>query len=291
MAQGTGKERAHSVTGPPLALSNLGIRLLTAAVVLPPLLLLMFLGPAWGFYALVAVAVVVASRELFQMTHPGDVPAQVIGIAMCVAVSAALYFAGKDPRILLTVALGVPIIGVLIPLWRLGDIRTAALRTMTNVAAPFYIGAALATLAMIRRDFEFGSRWVFLCLCFSWLADTGGYFFGRFLGKTKLYEAVSPKKTRAGFVGAIVGSTVGGLIAHFLYLPNLSLAAAIGLGVVCGALGQFGDLVESLVKRSTGIKDSGSIVPGHGGMLDRIDALLIVSPLVYLFEIWTANGR
>ena len=274
-----------------MAISNLGIRLLTAAVVLPPLLLLMFLGPAWGFYILVAVAVAVASRELFQMTHPGDAIAQTIGILLCVGVSAALYFAGDDPRILLSVVLGVPIVGVLVPLWRLGDIPTAALRTMANVAAPFYIGATLAALALIRRDFEYGPRWVFLCLCFSWLADTGGYFFGRFLGKTKLYEAVSPKKTRAGFVGAIIGSTVGGLVAHFFYLPTLSLAAAVGLGVVCGALGQFGDLVESLVKRSTGIKDSGSIVPGHGGMLDRIDALLIVAPLVYLFEMWTANGK
>jgi phosphatidate cytidylyltransferase len=274
-----------------LAISNLGIRLLTAAVVVPPLLLLLFLGPAWGFYILVAVAVAVASSELYRMTHPGDGVAQAIGVALSVGVSAALYFAGHDPRVLLTVALAVPVVGVLIPLWRLGDIQTAALRTMANVAGPFYIGATLAALAIMRRDFEYGPRWVFLCLCFSWLADTGGYFFGRFLGKTKLYEAVSPKKTRAGFVGAIVGSTTGGLVAHFLYLPNLSLPAAIGLGVVCGALGQFGDLVESLIKRSTGIKDSGSIVPGHGGMLDRIDALLIVAPLVYLFEIWTANGR
>jgi phosphatidate cytidylyltransferase len=272
-----------------LALSNLGTRLLTAAVVVPPLLLLIFWGPAWGFYALVAVAVLVGSRELFQMTHPGDLPAQVVGVAMSLAVSAALYFAGHDPRVLFTVIFAVTIIGVLVPLWRLGDIQTAALRTLGNVAGPFYIGATLAALALLRRDFgEEGPRYVFLCLCFSWLADTGGYFFGRFLGKTKLYEAVSPKKTRAGFVGAILGATLGGLIAHFSYLPSLSLPAALGLGVVCGALGQLGDLVESLIKRSTGIKDSGSIVPGHGGMLDRIDALLIVAPLVYLFKIWTA---
>ncbi len=272
-----------------MALSNLQIRLLTAAVVVPPLILLMFWGPAWGFYALVVIATIVAARELFQMTHPGDVVAQVVGVTMTVGVSSALYFAGQDSRVLFSVAVGVPVIGVLIPLWRLGDIASAALRVMTNVAAPFYIGATLATLAILRRDFGTdGPRLVFLCLCFSWLADTGGYFFGRFLGKTKLYEAVSPKKTRAGFVGALVGSTAGGLVAHFTYLPRLSLAAAVVLGVVCGALGQLGDLVESLLKRSTGIKDSGSIVPGHGGMLDRIDALLIAAPLVYLFEIWSA---
>src|SRR6185436_16408503 len=142
--------------------------------------------------------------------------------------------------------------GVLIPLWRLGEIQTAALRTMANVAGPFYIGATLAALALIRRDFEYGPRWVFLSLCFSWLADTGGYFFGRFLGKTKLYEAVSPKKTRAGFVGALVGACVGALLASLWYLPALPVAHALPLGLCAGAIGQLGDLVESLLKRSTG---------------------------------------
>ena len=274
--------------GPEVALSNLGIRLLTAAVVVPPLLLLMFWGPAWGFYVLVAVAVVVASHEMFRMTHPGDAVAQLIGVALSLSVSLALYFAGTDRRVLLTVLLVVPIVGVLVPLFRLGKIETAALRIMANVATPFYVGATLTMLAFLRRDLgDDGARWVFLTLTFAWLADTGGYFFGRFLGKTKLYEAVSPKKTRAGFVGAIVGSTAGALAAHFGYLKVLPLVPALVLGIACGALGQLGDLVESLLKRSTGIKDSGSIVPGHGGMLDRIDALLIVAPIVYLYVFWT----
>jgi phosphatidate cytidylyltransferase len=123
-----------------------------------------------------------------------------------------------------------------------------------------------------------------MSLTFSWLADTGGYFFGRFLGKTKLYEAVSPKKTRAGFVGALVGASVGATLASLWYLPALPLAHALPLGLFAGAVGQLGDLVESLLKRSTGIKDSGGIVPGHGGMLDRIDALIVVSPIVYLYS-------
>jgi phosphatidate cytidylyltransferase len=273
--------------GPKVALSNLGIRLLTAAVVVPPLLLLMFWGPAWGFYALVAVAVVVASHEVFRMTHPGDGVAQAIGVALSLAVSLALYFKGSEPRVLLSILLLVPIVGVLVPLWRLGKIETAALRILANVATPFYVGATLTMLAFLRRDLDDGARWVFLTLTFAWLADTGGYFFGRFLGKTKLYEAVSPKKTRAGFVGALVGSTAGALAAHFGYLKVLPLGSALALGVGCGALGQLGDLVESLLKRSTGIKDSGSIVPGHGGMLDRIDALLIVAPIVYLYVVWS----
>jgi len=268
--------------------SNLAIRLLTAAVVVPPLLALLFIGPAWGFFALVLVASGVAADELFRMTHPEDRVARAVATLTTVGACAATYLHSADPRGLLTLIAAVTLIGLLTPLWRLGDMKTAALRTVAGVAGPFYVGSLLATLALLRRDGgENGGELVFMCLTFSWLADTGGYFFGRFLGKTKLYEAVSPKKTRAGFVGALVGASVGGILASLVYLPALPLAHAIPLALFAGAIGQLGDLVESLLKRSTGIKDSGGIVPGHGGMLDRIDALIVVSPIVYLFASYT----
>ncbi|MCA9597908.1 MAG: phosphatidate cytidylyltransferase [Myxococcales bacterium] len=260
------------------------MRVLTAIVVVPLLLALMFWGPVWGWYALVAFACLVGASELFGMTHPGDRVAQALGIAMTVGVSAGVYFFSDDPKKLLAVVLLVPIVGILLPLWRLGEIPTAGLRVMANVAAPFYIGALLTTIALLRRDQgELGPHYVVMTLTFAWFGDTGGYFFGRFLGKHKLYEAVSPKKTREGFFGSLVGSALGATVAHFWYLPSIPLEHALPLAVVAGALGQLGDLVESLLKRSTGIKDSGWIVPGHGGILDRIDALLIVAPLVYLY--------
>ena len=274
-----------------MAASNLKVRLLTAAVVVPPLLWLLFRGPAWGFFLLVVVATAIAADELFRMTHPADVVARVVGIVTTLGVSVALYMKGSDPRVLLTLLFLVPLLGLMVPLWRLGEIPSAALRTFAGVTAPFYLGGLLVALAMLRRDAgAVGPHYVFLCLTFAWLADTGGYFFGRFLGKRKLYEAVSPKKTRAGFVGALLGAEVGALLAHFVYLPSIPLAHALLLGLVAGAFGQFGDLVESLLKRSTGIKDSGSIVPGHGGMLDRLDALIIVAPIVYLYVLWVGVG-
>jgi phosphatidate cytidylyltransferase len=264
--------------------SNLAIRLVTAAVVVPPLLGLLFKGPAWGFFALVLVATAIAASELFRMTHPDDALARGIGVATTVGAGAATYHYSNEPRALLTLIIAVTLLGLLTPLWRLGDMQSAALRTLAGVAGPFYVGSMLATLALLRRDGgDDGGKLVFMSLTFSWLADTGGYFFGRFLGKTKLYEAVSPKKTRAGFVGALVGASVGAILASLWYLPALPLAHALLLGLFAGAAGQMGDLVESLLKRSTGIKDSGGIVPGHGGMLDRIDALLVVSPIVYLY--------
>jgi phosphatidate cytidylyltransferase len=270
-----------------LAASNLKVRLLTAAVVVPPLMWLLFRGPAYGFFLLVLLAAAIASDELFRMTHAGDGIARAIGIVTTLAVAACLYLWGADPRVLLSLFFAVPLLGLMVPLWRLGDIRTAALRTFAGVTGPLYIGGLLTALALVRRDAgAVGPQYVFMCLTFAWLADTGGYFFGRFLGRRKLYEAVSPKKTRAGFVGALLGAELGGLLGHFFYLRSIPLLNVVLLALVAGALGQCGDLVESLLKRSTGIKDSGSIVPGHGGMLDRIDALIIVAPVVYLYTLW-----
>ena len=270
-----------------MASSNLAMRLLTAAVVAPLLLSLLFLGPVWGWATLVFVACAIASQEFFAMTHPGDKVAQGIGIAGSVGVSIAVYVFSSDARVLLTVIFIVPISGALFTLFRLGEIPSAAFRVTAAISGPLYIGGLLATVALLRRDEgDLGPRWVLLTLMFSWLADTGGYFVGRFFGKTKLHERVSPKKTVEGFFGSLLGACAGALLAHFWYLPTLPLAHAIPLAVVAGGLGQLGDLVESLIKRSTGIKDSGWIVPGHGGILDRIDALLIVSPLVYLYTLW-----
>jgi phosphatidate cytidylyltransferase len=275
-------------TSLPRVKSNLAIRLLTAAAVIPPLLGLLFKGPAWGFFGLVMVAAALASAELFRMTHPDDGVARSLGVVTTLGACATTYQWSTDPRALLAMIAVVTVVGLLTPLWRLGDMQTAALRMLAGVAGPFYIGSLLATLALLRRDGgDAGGKLVFMSLTFSWLADTGGYFFGRFLGKTKLYEAVSPKKTRAGFVGALVGAAVGATLASLWYLPALPFAHALPLGLFAGAVGQMGDLVESLLKRSTGVKDSGDIVPGHGGMLDRIDALIVVSPIVYLYATYT----
>jgi phosphatidate cytidylyltransferase len=121
---------------------------------------------------------------------------------------------------------------------------------------------------------------------FAWWGDTGGYFAGRFLGKHKLYAAVSPNKTVEGAVGGLVGSVAGALAASLGFLRAVPLSHSIPLAILAGVLGQAGDLGESLIKRSTGVKDSGAIVPGHGGILDRVDALLMASITVYMYALW-----
>jgi phosphatidate cytidylyltransferase len=185
-----------------------------------------------------------------------------------------------------TLMIGLPLASILLALVRLGDVRTAAARMAATTFGPLWV-SLLTFVALLREDQgSDGPGYTLMAIMFAWLADTGGYFAGRFFGRRKLYEAVSPKKTVEGLMGAIMGAIMGALMAHFWYLPSIPLSHALTLAVVAGGLGQLGDLGESLLKRSTGVKDSGEIVPGHGGMLDRLDALFVTSALVYLYTRW-----
>jgi len=245
------------------AASNLVMRFATAAVGVPIILSLIYIAPPWAFYLLVLGAALVGSWELFAMTHPGDRLSQAVGVLVTGVASGLVYHWVGDARVLLTVLVVVPLFG------------------------PLFIGVPLTLLGLMRVTLgAAGSGSVILALGLSWFADTGAYFAGRFLGKHKLYEAVSPKKTVEGAIGGLVASLVWALLGSFWFLPSLPVAHAIPLALVAGILGQSGDLAESLLKRSTGVKDSGAIVPGHGGILDRVDALIVTSTVVYLYGIW-----
>ncbi|MFW5739906.1 MAG: phosphatidate cytidylyltransferase, partial [Myxococcota bacterium] len=220
--------------------------------------------------------------------HPGDRAAQLAGVLTCLGTSACVYFLTDNALVMLTLLLAAPLLGMLIVLWRLGDIKTAALRVMAGSFGPLYIGGCLTTLALLRKEqpgFD-GPGYVVLALGLAWASDTGGYFAGKHLGKRKLYEAVSPKKTIEGSVGGLLGAVLVAVVGHLWFLKSLPLVHAVVLGVVGAALGQLGDLGESLLKRSTGVKDSGAILPGHGGILDRVDALMITATVVYLYTRW-----
>ena len=266
---------------------NLAVRLATAAVGAPLILLLLYKGAPWGFFLLALPATLIASWELFNMTHPGDRASQVMGVVVTALVSIAVFVSQGDARVLATAIIVVPLAGPLLTLLRLGDMKTAALRACALGFAPLFTGIPITLLAILRRDLgDDGPGYVVLTIMFAWFGDTGGYFAGRFLGKHKLYEAVSPKKTVEGSIGSLFGSVFGAVLAHFWFLPSLSLAHGIPLALVAGAFGQAGDLGESVIKRSFGVKDSGAIVPGHGGILDRVDALMLTSAVTYLYSIW-----
>lgn len=270
-----------------MAAGNLAIRFATALVMVPLMLALLFAGPAWGWALFVLAAAVLGASELFGMTHGDDKVAKVAGTMATCAVAAAVYIFDREPRALVTTLLAVPLFAVALTLARLGDMRTAGLRFVAAGFGPIYLGMGFGSVAALRVQGEpYGAGYVVLAMALAWLSDTGGYFAGRWLGKRKLYAAVSPKKTVAGAVGGAVTVVAGVLIGRIWLLPELPWLHAILLGAIGAGLGQLGDLGESVLKRSVGVKDSGSVVPGHGGMLDRVDALVITGPVVLAYLLW-----
>ncbi|UJR85055.1 Hypothetical protein I5071_71340 [Sandaracinus amylolyticus] len=266
-------------------LRNTLARLGTALIGIPILLYLMFWAPWWGFQILVAGAIARASHELFRITHHDAKSMHALGVVMSLATTAVLVFLRDNADALLGLVLGLGAVGALGGLLAPLPYDRAGARVAWLIGGPLYVGGLLGTVAVL-HTLDKGGAWVLLAMWLAWASDTGAYFAGRYFGKTKLYPAVSPSKTVQGSIGGLLGSLTGGLAAHFGFLPELPLVDAILLALIGGALGQMGDLVESLVKRSTGVKDSGSILPGHGGLLDRVDALMFTALACLIYASW-----
>ncbi len=145
-----------------------------------------------------------------------------------------------------------------------------------------WIGTAGSFIARI-RELPDGLFWIFALLTMTWLNDTAAYFVGHRWGRRRLAPRLSPGKTVEGFLGGFIGSLAGLLFCRAVFDNPLSVSQGLLLVLLVGIFGPLGDLSESLIKRSFGVKDSGNIIPGHGGMLDRIDALLFTAPVVYYF--------
>jgi phosphatidate cytidylyltransferase len=159
--------------------------------------------------------------------------------------------------------------------------REALQEVGVSVFAPLYIGLPLGALAAIR--WTLGREPTLLVIATIAASDTAQYYSGRLFGRRPLAAAISPKKTIEGAVGGFVGGVAAMAGLGAWWLPEFSLPFRVGLGVALVAVGIAGDLFESLIKRSVGVKDASALIPGHGGILDRIDALLFAAPVFYVF--------
>ena len=158
-------------------------------------------------------------------------------------------------------------------------------RIGAGVLGIIYIAFPISHLILI-RDLEQGRFWLLFIVCIIAANDTFAYYVGKGFGKHKLSPGISPKKTVEGALGGLIGGGAVALIFRQIFLAYISLEEISLLAIFIGILGQFSDLFESLIKRSAGVKDSGSILPGHGGMLDRIDSLIFPSPFLYYYLIY-----
>jgi phosphatidate cytidylyltransferase len=262
---------------------NLLVRIVTAVVLLPVVIVLLVLG-GWWTAGLIAVAAGGCAFEYELITQGRLGPVEILAVlgAALIPLAAATHpvgFATFAAWILWAVFVAASVQALFAPDRERGPTRTAHV-----VTGCLYAGLGLSPIAALRVGPE-GLQWVISALVITWANDTCAYFAGRLFGRHKLHPVVSPNKTWEGFAGGAVGSVAGMFIARWVAFPALTSVDCVALGLLGAVLGPLGDLCESLLKRAHGVKDSGFLIPGHGGLLDRVDALLFNAPAVYLYVV------
>lgn len=297
-------------------------RLLTAVVLIPLVLLAVFKAPLWAFALVIAAVALLTIHEYLNIVRASGIePLPRMTYAMVVLVIGGVFIS-NDPHLLesftwstwlfrcwtvlllLSMAFGIPVV------FR-RDLRMALPASATSAFGVFYIAAPLSLLIVMRHDEIQSFLVIFILLC-SWAGDTAAYYVGRAIGRHKLAPIVSPNKTWEGSIASLIAAVLAAVVLFHFYAqisgwfsspwsssakdaywafpggarhaPSLMPGPHIFfLAVITNVATQFGDLFESAIKRGAQVKDSGSLLPGHGGMLDRIDALLFAIPAVWYY--------
>ncbi len=249
-------------------------RLVVAAVLLPVIYLYIMYLPSWCFLFLLIAISFFAMSEFYSMYH---VPWILRYSCLFFGVSIiGVSNISKDllPDVIILSLMAVIVIRLLVkrnPISSLYDISPPVLGL-------FYIPGFLAFQTQIRK---IGPEWIIFLYASVWASDTMAYYLGTWIGKRKLYMEVSPNKTVAGAAGSLVGGVTAALLLRVTVIPLLTTSYAVLIGIMIGVISIIGDLAESMFKRDAGVKDSGSIIPGHGGILDKIDGVLFAGPMLY----------
>lgn len=270
-------------------------RIITSLWFVPLLVIVVWFGGESGFTALMVVFGVLAALEFYRMVAISKAPPftyfGLIWTALFILSRNSELLARLEPHfnpslvtpLLLTSAVVLPLIGLLSRRQKEEAFTTWG----WTIAGILYVGWLLSYLVAL-RGLDGGRNWVFLALFTTWASDTAAFFIGRKLGGHKLAPNISPGKTWEGTMGGIVGAIIMSIL-FFTSTPfRLPLVywQVIGLSVLVSIFGQVGDLVESLLKRNMGVKDSGTLLPGHGGILDRMDSIIFAGIVVYYYVIW-----
>jgi phosphatidate cytidylyltransferase len=261
-----------------LAERNLLLRVASALVGLPLLFAIVFWHEHIGFALLALVVGAVGLHEFSQLTlgqHPPR--ARAVLIVLGVAFGTAIYLRPDRTYIWALIALMLLGLDVLLSA---RDLPLATVRLGMSIFGILYVGGLLVSLPLLRRDH--GAWWLMVVFVVTFANDTGAYITGRTLGRHKLAPTISPGKTIEGAIGGLVIGVIALFVQRAFFFPSLTAFDAVVIGCAAGVLGPAGDLTESMLKRAVGAKDSGRLIPGHGGILDRIDALLFVGAYVFL---------
>ncbi len=259
-------------------------RLAVIAVGVPCLWAITWRGGVF-FLILIDVIILLGLGEFFRlMAAKGYRPSRLLGYAGALAVSLHAFRGGPALMLLVT--------AILLLIMMREVFRPQVEEALSNIAVTvfgvMYVGWLGSHFVMLRElpgtvglDPQLGARLVFFAALVIWVCDTMAYIVGILIGRRRLAPAISPAKTWSGAIGGLVGGALAGWLAAKTFLPIITPLAGGLLGLTSALLGQFGDLVESLLKRDAGLKDSARLLPGHGGVLDRMDSLLFSVPFLY----------
>ncbi|MCX5730102.1 MAG: phosphatidate cytidylyltransferase [Deltaproteobacteria bacterium] len=271
---------------------NLAVRVVTALVLFPFAVWVTWLG-GLPFALLIGAAAALSAGELIWMFEKRLPPTGWIGVVGAAACPVGAWLwpqGGKSFQDWAGVLAAGAVLALLATaMLQRGSLEQAPRSAALGALAWGYAGLLPASVVALRVHEAAGWQWVVLLFVVTWANDTFAYFTGRYLGRRPLAPRISPKKTWEGFWGGAAGSLAGALAVKFLFLPGLTVPAALVMGAGAAALGPLGDLAESMLKRAAGVKDSGKIIPGHGGLLDRIDAVLFVAPWAVACAMWLAR--
>ncbi len=269
-------------------------RVLTAVVLLAVLWPITELGPRWAFVSVAALIIAVATWEGFRLMEArGMRPLKALGILATVGL--VWSFSGPadlpppltalDPMALLVL---VALLAPLVAIWRRPDVSAMVDAIVGTLFPLVFIGLLLAYVVRLRavdgRGGEDGRDLLYLLFACVILADTAAFYVGTLAGRTRMAPGISPKKSWEGAVGGILASVAGAVIAHYWFCRWLPLGHAVLLGAVLAFAALLGDLAESMLKRWAGVKDSSSLLPGHGGVLDRVDSVLFAAPILFYYH-------
>jgi phosphatidate cytidylyltransferase len=275
-----------------MAFKKLAKRVGAGAVLIPVVLFITYRG-GLAFACFVALVAALGSSEFVKMSAArGFRVSRIVVIPGSALVALAFYFG--SPAAAAVVITLVALVAMVERLFRV-DVESYALSVSLSVTAVVYTGWLLGSFILL-REFptealkpelagagDIGWPLVLLVLILTWSNDSGAYFVGSAIGRHKLMPRVSPSKTVEGALGGLAVCIAAALICRTAFAPFLGFAEAILGALLIGVACIVGDLVESMLKRSTGVKDSSNLIPGHGGLLDRFDSLLFAGPVFYLF--------
>jgi len=259
-------------------------RVLTGLALVPVLLVVVWLMPSGYFAGVAIIAAAIGQYELYAMARArGITPLTILGIVLGALIVLTVYrplppYRG-GPYFWITLSVVAVIVA---RLFSRRPVEGALEDIAVTLLGIVYVALLFAFQVAIHAGPP-GKKWLVFLYLVIWASDTGAYYVGTAFGKHRLYEKISPKKSIEGLIGGVLASVLVAVLCKLWLVHAVGIIEAAVLGAVLALVGTAGDLAESLIKRSAGVKDSGSIIPGHGGILDRMDSMLFAAPVLFYY--------